>query len=551
MQRQEDRKSILRIVGLLGGGVFLILTIIIFLIKGDLFLAKGNEIFLGWIIVGLATVGILLFVQTSISVDMKKLSEEIQENIQGNLAKKFRAKGLFRGLSEDIIDLNKNTKKILSEIAEVSQKLSSTSVDLNEKIEQSERASAEVASAIQEIAIGAGAQLDSISNIRRNMDKVMENSREITNNSVNTLDLAENMKKVVYGNIEAFSYVIDKMKTGAQDNQEISRKINALQQEAARIYEISNAVSDISDKTNLLALNAAIESARAGEAGKGFAVVAEEVRKLASQSADSTEKIRELIDKINLSIKEISDTIAQKFSGTQADIDYADQSKNSCDEVIVSAERTYDAIESIKSFSIKNTELVTETEKLFTGIAEVTENSAAFSEEVSASSQEQNANMTQSLDRVVRMNVMAQNMDEKVKSYINKIVLHEGINALIKEGMKQLEGINKEVNQGKASKDQVSGLLQKKLQENTHFEYIGIIDEVGDMVSATTSIDKNNCNYAHRPYFVEAIRGKEFASQPYISNVSHNYCIAIAVPFYGRNSKDIQGVLMADIDIEG
>ncbi len=64
-------------------------------------------------------------------------------------------------------------------------------------------------------------------------------------------------------------------------------------------------VKSIADQTNLLGLNAAIESARAGEHGKGFNVVASEIRKLASQSKDSTATIKKIVDEMNSSVDEI------------------------------------------------------------------------------------------------------------------------------------------------------------------------------------------------------------------------------------------------------
>lgn len=69
-------------------------------------------------------------------------------------------------------------------------------------------------------------------------------------------------------------------------------RILDLAQAATRIGEVVNLIQSIAKQTNLLALNATIEAARAGSAGRGFAIVAQEVKALASQTAQATGDIQ-------------------------------------------------------------------------------------------------------------------------------------------------------------------------------------------------------------------------------------------------------------------
>lgn len=81
--------------------------------------------------------------------------------------------------------------------------------------------------------------------------------------------------------------------------QHLQEAAETLRTTTGQIQDIISLINGIAEQTNLLALNATIEAARAGEAGKGFSVVANEVKKLAAETAEATQKIVGLVSNIN------------------------------------------------------------------------------------------------------------------------------------------------------------------------------------------------------------------------------------------------------------
>ena len=78
----------------------------------------------------------------------------------------------------------------------------------------------------------------------------------------------------------------------------IAESIMKLSEQSLAIGDITSAVNDLAEQSNLLSVNASIEAAKAGELGRGFAVVAQEVKALAEQSKQATTQIRTILNDV-------------------------------------------------------------------------------------------------------------------------------------------------------------------------------------------------------------------------------------------------------------
>lgn len=90
--------------------------------------------------------------------------------------------------------------------------------------------------------------------------------------------------------------------------QEKLKKAIEESKEVRRINELTKAILDISDQTNLLSLNASIEAAKAGEFGRGFSVVADEIRSLAENSEYTALEIQVITKKVIIAVNKLCES---------------------------------------------------------------------------------------------------------------------------------------------------------------------------------------------------------------------------------------------------
>ncbi len=94
--------------------------------------------------------------------------------------------------------------------------------------------------------------------------------------------------------------VKDSVKIGHDLANETVKSMEEINKQTTAITEAITVIDQIAFQTNILSLNAAVEAATAGEAGKGFAVVAQEVRNLASRSAEAAKEIKSIVENAQL-----------------------------------------------------------------------------------------------------------------------------------------------------------------------------------------------------------------------------------------------------------
>ena len=142
--------------------------------------------------------------------------------------------------------------------------------------------------------------------------------------------------------------------------EEASGQIVALEQNAARIEEITGLIQDIADQTDLLALNASIEAARAGEFGKGFTVVAAEVQKLSDRSSRAATEIAALARSTMETVRRLSQryadmhlTMGSLARGIGRMGETTEQVVQNSEKVAGTIERTSESVDAITNLTLE------------------------------------------------------------------------------------------------------------------------------------------------------------------------------------------------------
>ncbi|MGI2185983.1 methyl-accepting chemotaxis protein [Shewanella oncorhynchi] len=308
--------------------------------------------------IGIALLIVMLIVTIAIARAISSSARNVAQSLseladgKGDLSHQLKVSG-----SDELGQVSSNFNRFLRLLGDSIQRVVNVTDPLLDSSRSLKQRMEDATHATQRQSHDASAVQVSMEDMRHSVIEISQNARQ----AASAAQVAEKEAMQGMAVVQRTIDISQQLNTGIQA---ASNSINELARDTENVTSILNVITSIAEQTNLLALNAAIEAARAGEQGRGFAVVADEVRALASKTADATTEIRHVLQ--NLKTAAISSVNTMNVA----------MSKSSENET--NAQNTGSALKSIQqqivSINSMNTHIASATEEQASVASQVVDN---------------------------------------------------------------------------------------------------------------------------------------------------------------------------------
>lgn len=318
-------------------------------------------------------------------------------------------------LIESAKTLQETLKDIIGQTQNISNRLKKEAEGVSDLSGQSREGTAQIASAINDLANGATAMAENVQAINEqiitigiSIDNIAAKVSEMNEASINS----EKANLVASDYMNKLQEASNKSANGVN---EISSLISDCEKSANQIKDAVEMISSIANQTNLLALNASIEAARAGEAGKGFSVVAMEIKSLSEQSNNSADEIKtivgEIFDKVNACVdgsKRLDEIIHNQMN-------YLDETTEKINDMRQISDEMTEATKTINEETKVLVGAKNEVSNNISDLSAISEENAASNEEVAASVEQ----ITEAIEHIANSSLDTKEMGDNLVDTIS------------------------------------------------------------------------------------------------------------------------------------
>jgi methyl-accepting chemotaxis protein len=242
-----------------------------------------------------------------------------------------------------------------------------TEDELGQMLGAMKRMSDRLSGTISEVRGGSDALASAASQLSSTAQTLSQGTSEQAASVEETMASLQEIGASARQNAETTRRVEEMASKGAREAEEGGAAVRETVQAMKTIAGKISIVEEIAYQTNLLALNAAIEAARAGEHGKGFAVVATEVRKLAERSQQAAKDISEM-------------------AGSSVAV--AERSGEMLNALVPSIRKTAELVQEVTATSAQQSAGVTQIDRAVQHMDQVTQQNASAAEELASTAEE-------------------------------------------------------------------------------------------------------------------------------------------------------------------
>lgn len=194
----------------------------------------------------------------------------------------------YQVLLSSLKDSSSSTRKLVTDIA--------GSADVvRDAVNATQSASGEISVSIEQVSNNITQLSEFMEKSISAMSEIAAAIRSVEEHSVHSHQLSEQARERAEHGVQSVQEAVKGLEGIRAGVNEAARAMDRLSGRGDEVNNITEVITEVSQKTNLLALNAAIIAAQAGEQGRSFAVVAEEIRELSQQTGRSSAAIAELI----------------------------------------------------------------------------------------------------------------------------------------------------------------------------------------------------------------------------------------------------------------
>ncbi|WP_025685645.1 methyl-accepting chemotaxis protein [Paenibacillus maysiensis] len=360
------------------------------------------------------------YTSRQLALRTRKLTNAAKQIADGNLTVQLaqtKGRDELDELNESFRVMIGNLRNIVLSIDQAGNRVDLMARDIDQHNEAMKEIVTQVSTSTEELAIGSQKIAEDLSTTVGVVDEMQQKFEANLLETTQSSTYSEDALRVIEQGTRVMSDQLRIVAENCSAMSEVEQTVKELEANAAEITTMTGYVSEIASQTSLLSLNASIEAARAGEAGKGFAVVANEVKKLANQSESAVKQIYTAVEGITQAMNKVKTSVAQSQELFREQEKATSTTGESFAEISGKVQQIASQVSKLSTDMNVSRELSVQVQQAIENISAITQQSAAGSEEITASTVEQKRSFEESAEKVKELRQIREEMQRELDRF--------------------------------------------------------------------------------------------------------------------------------------